>query len=121
MATFGAELRRLRIQAKKTLADVAAVLSEKGVSVPYVSDIERERRNPPSRAALKPVLEMLGCEDQLDRMMELAAMYRGSVEIASADARSRRVLVALERKMQDEGLSEEAANAILRVLESGGK
>lgn len=116
MATFGEELRRLRLNAGKTLADVAAVIGKSGVTIPYVSDIERGRRNPPSSEDIGRILRLLDSLDKLDRMLDLAAAFRGSVEISAIDSQSRRVLVALERKLADEGLSEEDVRRLIEVL-----
>lgn len=53
---FGDELRRLRIEAGKTMAELAESL---GISVPYLSDVERGRRNPFTTERIMFIAELL--------------------------------------------------------------
>jgi transcriptional regulator with XRE-family HTH domain len=94
---FGAELRRVRREKGKTLEDLAAIM---GVSIPYVSDIERGQRSPPPRAVIAKVLTAWGCLDNLDYFAELAVQHRGEFQMAPKNADERRVLVALERTLE---------------------
>ena len=112
---FGDEVRRLRREAKKTLADIADVL---GCSIAYVSDIERGRKNPPSGASIKKLLAALGKEALFPRMLLLAARSRQSVEISMKGKGEEvaNLLVALARRCEEGSLDQEAVRQILRII-----
>ncbi|MBQ7609083.1 MAG: helix-turn-helix transcriptional regulator [Desulfovibrionaceae bacterium] len=56
MPTFGPTIRKLREGLNKSMKDLANLL---GVSVVYISDIERGRRNPPQGEKLHKIAEFL--------------------------------------------------------------
>lgn len=116
--TFGAEFRRIRREEKKTLEDVAAILD---VSIPHVSDIERERRSPPLRPMLAKVLAAWNRLRDLDMLAELAVKYRGSFERTPRDARERQVLVALDRALDNEPSDDDIQKLQALLAQIGGK
>ena len=76
MNTFGPRLREARRSAGKTLEDVASHL---GVSIPYVSDIERGNRAPLSNAKISVVAAFLGTD--AEDLICAAAESRGSFDL----------------------------------------
>ncbi|MEI7893891.1 MAG: helix-turn-helix transcriptional regulator [Myxococcales bacterium] len=73
---FGERLRELRKTANKTLGELAAIL---GVSIVYVSDVERGNR-PPFRAELiEKIAASLGIDGT--ELHKLAAEGRGAFEL----------------------------------------
>jgi transcriptional regulator with XRE-family HTH domain len=70
---FGDLLREQRLRASKSLQEVAAVI---GVSIAYVSDVERGRRSPFKPDRIIRVAALLGC----DAEMLLAAAEQARVE-----------------------------------------
>jgi transcriptional regulator with XRE-family HTH domain len=73
---FGERLRALRKKADKTLGDVAEIL---GVSVVYMSDVERGNR-PPLRHDLIDKVAVVLCGDA-GELHRLAAEVRGAFEL----------------------------------------
>lgn len=79
---FGDLLRKLRRNAGKTLGDVARLL---GVSVVYVSDVERGNRKPFSNERIIQISNFLG--EPPDPLMEAADWERGFIEYDIRKAR----------------------------------
>jgi transcriptional regulator with XRE-family HTH domain len=73
---FGERLRALRKKADKTLGDVAKVL---GVSVVYVSDVERGNRPPLRPDLIDKVAVVL--DGDAGELHKLAAEVRGAFEL----------------------------------------
>lgn len=73
---FGERLRALRKKADRTLGDVAEVL---GVSVVYVSDVERGNRPPLRPDLIDKVAVVLGGD--AGELHKLAAEVRGAFEL----------------------------------------
>jgi len=79
---FGNLLRKLRREADKTLGDVARLL---GVSVVYVSDVERGNRKPLNNERIVRVANFLG-EDPA-ALIEAADWERGFIDYDIRKAR----------------------------------
>ena len=79
---FGDALRRLRRQAGKTLGDLARLL---GVSIVYVSDVERGNRKPLGNERILKVSQFLGANPA--PLIEAAAKERGFIEYDITKAR----------------------------------
>lgn len=79
---FGDLLRKLRRKADKTLGDVARLL---GVSVVYVSDVERGNRKPFSNERIVLIARFLG--ESPDLLIEAADWERGVIEYDIRKAR----------------------------------
>lgn len=118
--TFGSELRKIREDhpdsvSMKTLADAI------GVSVVYVSDIERDRRNPPSAERIGVLLKTLGASERMDEMMALAAVSRKSVDIPvqnkSADAVM--AIASLARRAENGDITDKMWKEILSLVSKG--
>lgn len=117
---FGPEMRRLRTAAMKTLKEAAEAMGN--VSIPYISDIERGRRNPPSPEKIRVLLTFFDAEGETDRMTSLAAKERGSMQISTSDADTTDMLVALHRRIESRSLDAKLIREIqdlLRRKESG--
>ncbi|GAF77246.1 unnamed protein product, partial [marine sediment metagenome] len=89
-----------------------------GCSVVYISDMERGRRNPPSRSKIKKLLNTMGLENRLNEMLRLAAEGRRSVEIPVHDKSPEvtEMLVALAREMDEGVVDREVAEKIQELL-----
>lgn len=93
---FGAALREVRRECRKTLRDAAELWS---VKVGYVCDVELGRRPPPSRDRIEALMKEWHREDQVNHLLELAAERRDAIEWRPRDAEERGVLVALDRAL----------------------
>ena len=119
--TFGSELRRMRGEARLTLVHIA---DHMGWSIVYVSDIERNRRNPPAPRDIEKILRRLGKESSLPEMMRLAAEARKSIEIRLSGENSlevKNMLIALARQVDEGSLDQEIARQIQEILDRGKK
>lgn len=97
MPTFGTLLRKARTAAKKTLRDTSRLLS---ISIPYMSDIERDRRNPPSEETIRTLARYL--ETPPEPLLAAAARSRGSLEVPKkATTRQFTTAHALMRRLTD--------------------
>jgi transcriptional regulator with XRE-family HTH domain len=94
---FGARIRALRKKAGKTLGDVAAEL---GMSVVYVSDVERGNRLPFAPEHLELLAVTLSCDRK--ELLQLAAEARGAFELPTAKmpAQARDFVAGLARGEQ---------------------
>jgi len=75
--TFGEFLQRKREESRITLRKLAELLN---FSAPFLSDVEKGRRNPPELSKLEQIADILGlsAEDR-DAMFDLAGRKRDSV------------------------------------------
>lgn len=112
---FGERLRKLRREADLNLVDLAEAL---GLSVAYVSAIERGERQPPDSLGISKMLRRIGRPDLLRELCLLAAKSRRSVEINLKGADEQRVdmLAALARRTEDGTLSDENVRQIMKIL-----
>jgi transcriptional regulator with XRE-family HTH domain len=113
---FGTEFRRVRIEAGKTMADVADALD---YSIVYISDIERVRRNPPTRQKIRKMLKAIGKEDCALEFFRLAAQTRQSIEITlkgNTGDKVTNMLVALARRADKGELDDQTAMEIAKLL-----
>jgi transcriptional regulator with XRE-family HTH domain len=114
--TFGDELRCMRLAKELTLADLADAI---GSSIVYVSDIERNRRNPPSFERIEQLMTRLGELKRLPEMLALAARTRRSIEIPVDDKTDdvATMLVALARRVDEGTLDPAVVKKIRTILE----
>lgn len=74
---FGAFLQSKREEKKITLRKMAEML---GFSAPFLSDVEKDRRNPPDLAKLELIAKILGLTyEEQETMYNLAGKKRDSV------------------------------------------
>lgn len=74
---FGEFLQRKREERKITLRKMAEQL---GFSAPFLSDVEKDRRNPPELSKLEQIAEILNLtDDEKQTMLNLAGKKRESV------------------------------------------
>lgn len=75
--SFGKYLREKRLDRGVTLRVVAEKL---GVSLPYLSDIENDRRNPPEKGKLEQLMNVLSLSlEERRELYDLAGKARDSV------------------------------------------
>lgn len=113
---FGELLRKSRSAVGKTLGDVARHL---GVSIPYVSDVERGARAPWDEKRIRSVAAFLGVVP--DDLLAAAAESRGAIELdaSRASPTKREVGIALMRGWPD--WSDDDLSALKAFLEKLGK
>ena len=76
-ANFGEFLQRKREEKQITLRKMAELL---GFSAPFLSDVEKDRRNPPELAKLEQIADILGLSyEDKETMYNLAGKKRDSV------------------------------------------
>lgn len=69
-SNFGEFLQKKREEKKVTLRKMADML---GFSAPFLSDVEKDRRNPPEKDKLDMIVNILGLsEEEKDLMFNLA-------------------------------------------------
>lgn len=74
---FGEFLQRKREEKQITLRKMAELL---GFSAPFLSDVEKDRRNPPELAKLEQIADILGLSyEDKETMYNLAGKKRDSV------------------------------------------
>lgn len=113
--SFGAKIRKIRETARKSLSDLAAAM---GVSVVYVSDIERGRRNPPLGEKLTKMAEFLNIDRE--EVETWALKERKKVEL-DLDARTSMVSdAALMLARRWDSISDDDASQILKILTHRG-
>lgn len=111
---FGELLRHARRNARKTLG---AVASELGVSVVYVSDVERGNRKPFSKDRILKVAKFLGIDPA--PLLQAASQERGFIEydIAKAKPLEADVLTGLVTGLARGGISDDKLHRIQTILE----
>ena len=111
---FGQLLRQLRSAAGVTMGQLARHL---GVSVPYVSDVERGHRPPFMNEKILKVAELLGTD--ANQLLRIAAESRGAfvLDAKAVSPRAREVGAALMRGWP---LSEEELEEIQHILAKRG-
>ena len=111
---FGEALRRHRRDAKKTQGDVARLL---GVSVVYVSDIERGNRKPFSNNRITRIAEFI--EADPIPLIAAAAAERGFIEYDMANARPLEASVVgdLVSGLARGGVSDDQLEEIKKILD----
>jgi transcriptional regulator with XRE-family HTH domain len=111
---FGELLRKLRRKSDKTLGDVARML---GVSVVYLSDVERGNRKPFNNDRIVKIGEYLG-EDAAD-LIEAADRERGFIEydIRKASPLEADVVGGLVAGLARGGITDEQLHNIRNILQ----
>lgn len=99
-AAFGSVLRKTRRAAGENLETLA---NDAGVSIAYVSKIERGEKNPPSDEVIASWLRLLGCEERLVEFLNLARQSVKTIQVAikHEDPLATDVLTALARAYED--------------------
>jgi len=114
---FGDMLRKLRKAADKTLGDVARAL---GVSIVYVSDVERGQRNPLSNEKIMRVAKILDTDPA--PLISAADKERGFIEydLASATPLEAGVVSGLVAGLARGGITEDQLENIQAILDKKG-
>ena len=107
---FGDLLRETRLNAGRTMGDLARLL---GFKVPYISDVERGRRAPFRFEQVLEIAEFLGVPP--DELLEAAAVSRGAFELDAVGVtdQAKEVGTALMRGWTDLGEDDLAAIAAI--------
>ena len=109
--TFGQRIRKLRETAKKSLKDLADAV---GVSVVYISDIERGHRNPPHGDKLYKMADFFHLERK--EVEEWALKERKRVELDLKDGNGPVSDAALALARRWDTLTEDEATEIIKIL-----
>ncbi|EKY28108.1 helix-turn-helix domain-containing protein [Clostridium celatum] len=115
--SFGEFIAKKREEKKITLREMARLLK---ITPPYLSDIEKERRNPPDKDKLDELANILSLsEDECRYMYDLAGKKRNSISVDLPDYIMERdyVRVAL-RKAMDLEVGEEEWKKFIEELEN---
>lgn len=115
--SFGEFIAKKREEKKITLREMARLLK---ITPPYLSDIEKERRNPPDKDNLDELANILSLsEDECRYMYDLAGKKRNSISVDLPDYIMERdyVRVAL-RKAMDLEVGEEEWKKFVEELEN---
>ena len=112
---FGEVLRRERRAAQKTLGEVSRLL---GVSVVYLSDIERGNRRPLQTDRILKIAEFLGAD--AGRLVDAAHVQKGIIEYNISNARpiEANVVGGLVSGLARGGVTDEQLEGIQRILKS---
>lgn len=108
---FGPLLRGLRSKAGKTMADVAEHL---GVSVAYISDVERGNRAPLTNDRIIAVADFLGI-DRSD-LLKAAAADKGNFELRAKDIPPEQAVLGAELVSAWDRLSPSQVRSISKTL-----
>ncbi|HEY3966569.1 MAG TPA: transcriptional regulator [Planctomycetaceae bacterium] len=116
---FGKELRRLRRAHGLNLVDLA---DASGMSVVYLSDIERGDRKPPSEEKIRLLMARMDEDDKTERMFVLAAQSRKSIEVSLKDASESetQAILALARRIDEKTLPPEWEEELKKLLKRLG-
>lgn len=114
-ANFGEFLQMKREEKRITLRKMAEML---GFSAPFLSDVEKDRRNPPELAKLEQIADILGLDDDdKQTMYNLAGKKRDSVAPDLPDyIMSRDYVAAALRTARDLDAGEEEWLQFVREL-----
>jgi transcriptional regulator with XRE-family HTH domain len=113
---FGEKLRALREAAKVTLRQLG---KEVGCSAVYLSDVELGHRAPPSQEKIIRIAEIINVDPNL--LLRLAAQEKGRIELDTDRLKGIRLDAALALGRTIDGLTDEQAEQILRVLKGNAK
>lgn len=113
--TFGSLLRERRTAAGLTLGALAKIL---GISVPYLSDVELDRRNPFDRERMRTLAAALGID--ILELEKAAAVSRGAFEL-QAGPTPLHVDVGAELAEMWPGASERTLRAVREALYAGAR
>ena len=115
--SFGEFIAKKRQEKRITLREMARLLQ---ITPPYLSDIEKDRRNPPDKDKLDEIAEILSLNEKERRYMyDLAGKKRKSIALDLPEYIMERdyVRIAL-RKAMDLGVGEEEWRKFVEKLES---
>jgi transcriptional regulator with XRE-family HTH domain len=113
---FGDLLRKQRHKANKTLGDIARLL---GLSVVFLSDVERGNRKPLSNERLVKIADFLGQDPT--PLIEAADLERGFIEYDIRKARPLEadVVGGLVAGLARGGVTDEQLHDIQEILKGG--
>jgi transcriptional regulator with XRE-family HTH domain len=108
-STYGELLRAQRVQAGRSLGDLARHL---GLSAMYISDIERGRRGPLDNFQTAEAAKFLGIDP--GRLLKSAARQRGEVTVKTESDAALDLLTSLAREKRPDRTYRELLNVLKR-------
>lgn len=111
-STFGRRVRARRIEKGLLLKDLAKAI---GCTVVYLSEIELDRKAPPSLDKVKAIADVLELEEQELRALALASRPRLELDLEDKPERYQPLALALARSWND--LTETQVKKIMKALE----
>ena len=114
ISPFGAYLREMRTAAGKSLREVADALS---ISHVYLGEVERGRRRVLPKKYWKKLAQCVPGISPAQLKKQVAASE--PIDPASMEGPSREVVVALARKLEEDGISDSLARKLLEILGEG--
>jgi transcriptional regulator with XRE-family HTH domain len=109
---FGDVMREARTAAKVSMGDLSRQLD---LSVPYISDIERNRRNPPSEEVVRHIAALLGLDPDDFVVVAARTRERLELEMRAPTQAQQKLATALTRKWAT--VTDAEAAEVCRVLE----
>lgn len=109
---FGDRVRRRRLEKGLTMVDVSRAL---GISIPYISELERGAKQPPAGDLIERLAKFLDIDGS--ELYDLAAKSRRSVavDLEGLDGQKRAFAVMLARRLQ-EGMTDEEMELITEIV-----
>ncbi|QDV23443.1 helix-turn-helix domain-containing protein [Aureliella helgolandensis] len=112
---FGLALREARRRGKDNLLKLAEAA---GVSVAYVSQVERGTKNPPNETTIRKWLQALKCEDRLEEFLLLAAQSVRHLNVSTKgkSSTSTNVLASLARSYEQDEIPDDVWEQVERFI-----
>lgn len=111
ISPFGEYLRGARTASGKSLREVADALT---ISHVYLGEVERGRRRRLPEKYWEKLAEVIP-EISVPELSQLAAASE-PLDPAAMEGRQREIVVALARRLEQDGISEDLAQALLKML-----
>jgi transcriptional regulator with XRE-family HTH domain len=112
ISPFGAYLREVRAASGKSLREVADAL---GISHVYLGEVERGRRRTLPKKYWESLVEVVPAFSRAE--LESLAGASEPLNPAAMEGRSREVVVALARKLEEGAMTDDLANRLLKILQ----
>jgi transcriptional regulator with XRE-family HTH domain len=112
---FADVIRKRRKESGLTLLQVATAV---GTSVPYISELERGIKQPPSSEVIQKLAAVLGLDGRDLQKEALLSRREVPLNVEGAGVEGRKLAVLLARRFQG-GISDEEASAIIQQLGVG--
>ena len=110
-SAFGVYLRECRTSASKSLREVATHL---GISHVYLGEVERGRRRTLPKRHWNALLEIL--PEMSKGELQTAVAQSKPLDASRMEGAERGVVVALARKIEENGITDEEAKQLLEIL-----
>lgn len=108
---FGDRLREIRVANRIPLREIARKMD---ISAPYLSDVELNRRNPPSEEKIRRLADLLAVDPK--ELLDLAEKEKRRVQLQLSHERPAQLQAGLSLARQWDDLSDDALNEIEKIL-----